>query len=225
MSKSQSFISTLLCGKKKQSKPKSPESACTPSSILTFKEFINSNINAETQTPAHFDRSFKSSLSMPRLLTEPSPTSHRSMIVVKKTSGRFLPQLPLPKNESSRSDWSTSSSQFNNEISAEPLMSSNTFSEFFKKDTISWNAKYSQENPILKHTDPFVTTTDNKMPKIMPITPRNIIRNRIVAKNIIPKPLISSNSCSILHTIREKSRLDLNSDVFEGESSNSLVNL
>ncbi|CAG9314551.1 unnamed protein product [Blepharisma stoltei] len=232
MSKTQSFIASFLCGKKKQPKVKKHDEIQQPNSLCTFHEFITSNINVETQTPANFDNTLKSSFSLPQLSnTCSSPTNRKSTIAVKKSSGGFFPQLNKQKYETIRSDWSTSSS--NNwlnsfEFTGEPVMSNNTFSELFKsnKEPITWSKKYSQETPSNKFNDPFISSDEKKMPKIIPITPRQINRARPFVRNIqLKKEINKSNSMPAV--AQEKSRLQLNLivDVYEGESSNSLVNL
>ncbi|CAG9321526.1 unnamed protein product [Blepharisma stoltei] len=232
MSKSQSFITSLLCGKKKKSKSKKQDEIKPPNSMCTFQEFITSNLNAETQTPANFENSIKSSLSLPHLSNAPSsPINRKSSIVVKKVSGNFFPQLSKPKIETSRSDWSTASSHnwLNSlEFAGEPLMSNNTFSELFNsnKETITWSKKYSQETPSLKFNDPFVANSVTKMPRVIPITPRQVFRGRAFARNILAKPDMSKcSSAPVMLVEKSRLQLNLNVDVYEGESSNSLVNL
>ncbi|CAG9320458.1 unnamed protein product [Blepharisma stoltei] len=248
MSSSPSCLSFILCKRNK----KNPSKSYTGSNlnISSFQEFISQKTNSSTQTPLSNDIGLKRGSSLTYIAAAVS-INHKSSIVVKKADKFFPQHQASEKLETAESDWSMSS--FRNKISTgeappDSFLSSRSFSSIFnsKKEGISWNKNCSQANSSNILANPFVSNSTQNRPRIIAITPATCLRKRlfpsmlrnnqrkndnIIAGSQRPDETIAEHQQESKVTTKIFSNkiglpiIDPIMDNFEGESSNSLVNL
>ncbi|CAG9317403.1 unnamed protein product [Blepharisma stoltei] len=217
-----SCFSFFLCRRKK-------------SQDLSYRKPSKKNKSIDQNTvKLHYDSKISTLMDQPPKLRASFPclnsyhstsiASHRSSIAVKN-SAKFLPLIQSSeRTETSNCEYTinTNSQRISTDsaINGVPLAQKSRAATLANINSVTWSKRYSNENPLTNYNSPFVSNSATHKPKIVPTTPENFLRRKLF-------PKISNNNDAQLfnQNSNKQFNFDMNIDEFDGESSNSLVNL
>ncbi|CAG9328182.1 unnamed protein product [Blepharisma stoltei] len=221
-----SCFSILLCRRKKSKDESRKKQIREAKSIDTNSPRLSYHSKLNTFA----DQAPKLRLSFPRKdsFHSVSLAPHRSSIVVK-SSEKFLPLIQSQERSETTNAEFTNHTDHHRLSTTELPIDALSYSQrpknplLSKLNSVTWSKRYSKENPLGNFNTPFTSNSVTHRPKIVPITPENILRRKIFPK--IVNESFRKNTHPDNENSDKKFNFDTNIDEFDGESSNSLVNL